>query len=275
VILFDKSSPASCHLYGGAPGTAEIDLLQPDSLATGIDALLLTGGSAFGLEAAGGVRRFLETKQRGFSAGPFRVPIVPAAVIFDLAIGGGDKRPTPDDGYAASAAAWDRDDRSIGSIGAGTGATVAKYLGYDRRVKSGLSSRSVTTPEGVTIGGLFVVNAFGAIVDPATGQLIAAPRDEQGRPIPYLDAPTPPPAFGNTTIGVIATDALLTKAEAQRVAKMATAGLCRAIDPVGTPYDGDIVFVVSTGEKKMDLAKLGAWAGFLTGEIVSATARGE
>lgn len=256
--LFGKSSIASVHVAGGAPGSQETDLLDPSCVAGGVDAIILTGGSAFGLSTAGGARKYLEERGRGFPVGPHRVPIVPAAVIFDLSEGE-PVRPGPDEGYKACVDS-EKPSRDEGFVGAGTGATVGKYMGIENRARGGLASRSVIVEDGVSIGALMVVNSYGAVVNPSTGRIIAGPKNANGDFVSYFDAPTVPPAFGNTAIGVVVTDCLLTKADAKRVAVMAHDGLARAVVPCHTPYDGDMIFVVSTGDKRMETARLGAWA---------------
>ena len=273
VILFDKSCPAAVHVAGGAPGSSETDLLKSAALMEGIDAILLSGGSAYGLEAAGGVRRFLEEKGRGFPAGNFKVPIVPTAVIFDLATGDGKKRPGPEEGYKAIKNAFEGGSIEEGSIGAGTGARVAKYLGMDNSVRAGLASGSVTFDDGIKVGALMVSNCFGAIIDPVSGKTIAAPKREDGSAISYLESNAPSPKFGNTAIGVVVTNVALTKSEAKRVAIMAHDGLARVVTPSHTPYDGDTIFVVSTGDKKAEVAKVGAWAAELVAATIVATVK--
>ncbi|MBI5816583.1 MAG: P1 family peptidase [Nitrospinae bacterium] len=267
-VVFEKSSPASVHVAGGAPGSQETDLLEPSRLVAGVDAIVLTGGSAFGLAAAAGARRYLEEKGRGFSAGGIKVPIVPAAVIFDLVEGSGGKRPGPDEGYAACVAS-ERQDFRDGRIGAGTGATVGKYMGLDKRSPGGLACRMVTMEDGVTAGAVMVVNCYGAVTDPQSGKIIAGPRDEKGGFIPYLGSSAPSPDFGNTVIGVVFTDAALTKAELQRTAVMAHDGIARAVNPSHTPYDGDMIFAVSVGERKGDVCRIGAWFSKLVEECVA------
>lgn len=262
VILFEKPAVASVHVSGGAPGSQETDLLEPSCLVGEINAVFLTGGSAFGLAASAGVRRWLEEKGRGFNAGGAIVPIVPSAVIFDLLTGDGSVRPGPGEGYAACEAAAGGDRRE-GAVGAGAGATVAKYLGRDRCLPGGLASRAMKVDGGVHMGALMVANCYGAVVDPETGKPLAAPAGEGGKPVRYLEASPAPPAFGATAIGLVVTDAALSKAEAKRVAIMAHDGLARCVSPSHTPYDGDMIFVVSTGDKKMEISRLGAWAAHM------------
>lgn len=268
-VIFGKSSIASVHVAGGAPGSQETDLLDPSCIVGGVDAIVLTGGSAFGLSTAGGARKYLEERGRGFPVGPHRVPIVPAAVIFDLSEGEPAK-PGPEEGYKACVDS-EKPSRDEGFVGAGTGATVGKYMGIENRARGGLASRSVIAEYGVSIGALMVVNSYGAIVDSSTGQIIAGPRSGDGDFVSYFDAPAIPPGFGSTAIGVVVTDCLLTKADAKRVAVMAHDGLARAVNPCHTPYDGDMIFVVSTGDKRMETARLGAWAARLVEACVVAS----
>lgn len=275
VVMFEKSSTASVHVAGGAPGSQETDLLDPSCLVAGVDAVFLTGGSAFGLAAASGVRRYLEEIGRGFKAGGHMIPIVPAAVIFDLAVGDGSVRPGPDEGYAACVAAESRD-AVEGAIGAGTGARVAKYLGPDKSAPGGLASRFAVTENGASVGALMVVNSYGAVVNHKTGEIVTAAAGDNGAPQNYLDAPPMRPDFGATCIGVIVTDAALSKADLKRVAIMAHDGLARTIVPAHTPYDGDMIFAVSTGAIEADVSRVGAWAAELVAEcIVTAVGGGK
>ena len=235
VVLCPEGTVASGEVRGGAPGTRETDLLRPGMLVEHADAVLLTGGSAFGLAAADGVVRWLEERGRGFDAGVARVPIVPAAVVFDLDAGDPGVRPGPEQGYAACEAA--AEEIPEGSVGAGTGATVGKLLGRERAVKGGLGTSSIVD-EGITVGALAVVNAVGAVVDDE-GTSIAGriPDDEE-------DASPP---FGNTTLVVLATDARLSRERAHLLAVAAHDGLARAIRPAHTMWDGDTVFTLATG----------------------------
>ncbi len=261
-ILFDQLSTASVHVAGGAPGASETDLLDPSALVRGVNAILLSGGSAFGLATGDGARRYLEEQGKGFQAGDHIVPIAPVAVIYDLAVGASDVRPGPQEGYLACKNADKKSVGDEGRIGAGTGATVAKYLGPTKSSPGGLASRSVIE-EGVSVGALMVANCFGAVTDRFNGNCVAVARDENGSPVHYLDKPVQPPGFGATVIGVVVTDAQLTKAEAKRIAIMAHDGIARAVEPSHTPYDGDMIFVVSTGDKRADTVRVGAWAALL------------
>ncbi|MDH4184771.1 MAG: P1 family peptidase [Nitrospinota bacterium] len=259
-IILDKLRPASVHVAGGAPGSQETDLLRPGMLVGALDAIMLSGGSAYGLDTAGGARRYLAEQERGFDAAGWKVPIVPAAIIFDLPTSGGVK-PGAEEGYLACQAA-SLASPAEGLVGAGAGATVGKYLGRQSASPGGLASRAASL-EGVSIGALVVANCFGAVWDPVSNLMIAGPRDGSGRPLDYLASPPSPPAFGATALGVIVTDAHLDPASAMRVAMMAHDGWARCVRPSHTPYDGDLIFVVSTGDKKIELARLGAMAAWL------------
>ena len=228
----------SVDVRGGAPGTRETDLLRPGMLVEEVHAVLLTGGSAFGLAAADGVVRWLEERGVGFDAGVARVPIVPAAVLFDLEVGDASARPTVDAGYAACQAASDQVEE--GAVGAGTGATVAKLFGQERAVAGGIGSAAIEE-QGVTVGAIAAVNAFGEIVDD-DGEIIAgaAPGDD-------AEEAQPPWPARNTTIAVVATDARLDKERAHLLAVAAHRGLARAVKPAHTMWDGDTVFTLATG----------------------------
>lgn len=262
VVSSDVPFTASVNVMGGAPGTRETDLLAPDKLVDEIDALVLAGGSAFGLDAASGVCAALDESGRGFRVGPVSVPIVPAAIIFDL-LAGGDTLDYAskhrdlyrDLGYSAALNCAREFD--LGSIGAGTGATTAN-------VKGGLGSASLVLDSGYSVGALVVVNPFGSAVCSSTGRFWAAPYEidnefggagsvQAGAALALpinakLDAFN---AKANTTIAIIATDAELTKAQLQRMAVSAQDGMARALVPAHTPYDGDLIFSVSTKEKKL------------------------
>ena len=257
VILTETGAVASVDVRGGAPGTRETDLLDPVNHVQQVNAIVLSGGSAFGLDAATGVVRYLEERGFGYDVGVAKVPIVPAAILFDLPFGGKPKvRPTAECGYAAAMAATDGP-VTEGSIGAGAGATIGKMGGPTRSMKAGIGSASITLPDGLVVAALVAVNAVGDIIDPATGKVVAGVRTEDGKG--FADARTlirsgalgrrPPPPGQNTTIGVVATNAVLTKVEALKVAQMAHDGFARAISPVHTPADGDTIFAVATGTR--------------------------
>jgi L-aminopeptidase/D-esterase-like protein len=239
VVLAPSGVVASCEVRGGAPGTRNTDILQPGTLLEGVDAVLLTGGSAFGLAAAGGVERFLEERGIGTQIGPVRIPGVVGAVIFDLGVGDPGRRPSADDGYAASLDA--STDVTEGRVGAGTGATVAKLWGPLRAVPGGVGTWSARRGE-LVVGALFVVNAVGEVVG-ADGEVIAGPRLDPGeRREDLVEALGP----GNTTLGVVATNAILTKPDVRRLASVANDAVDEAVRPAHTLYDGDTVFTLAT-----------------------------
>lgn len=259
-IVFDTLSPASVWVAGGAPGTQETELLDPSRLVPGVDAIIFSGGSAFGLAAADGARRFLKERGRGFAAGDFRVPIVPSAVIFDLSVSGGETIPGEREGYAAMDDAERGGPPRMGRVGAGAGATAGKYLGVTRAAPGGVGLW-VEQVEGISVGALAVVNSYGAVVDSRTGSIAAGPRDESGAFVDYFNSAPQLPRFGGaTTLCAVVTNARLDKAAARHVAVMAHGGVARATRPSHTPYDGDAVFAVSTGDGEMELARVGAYA---------------
>jgi len=266
VILCPTGAVGGVDVRGSAPGTRETDLLRPMNLVERVHAILLTGGSAFGLDAASGVMRFLEERGYGFDVGVARVPIVPAAVLFDLHIGRADVRPDAKMGYQACLNASSQS-VAEGNVGAGTGATVGKFLGPRWATKSGLGTASIKIGNGVVVGAIVAVNAFGDVVDPQTGAILAGTR----RPIvggflnttqamtsglgqKILDFAT------NTTIAVVATNAALTKEQVNKVAQMSHDGLARTISPVHTMLDGDTIFALSLGEAKGDVNAIGVAA---------------
>jgi D-aminopeptidase len=278
-IVFDEPAVGSLDLRGGAPGTRETSLLDPAQTIEGIDAITLSGGSAFGVDAASGVQAWLKEQGRGFAVGAARVPIVPAAIMFDLN-NGGDKQwgrfpPYRELGYAAAAAAGV--DFGLGSVGAGTGATTVNC-------KGGLGSVSARNADGHLVGALAVVNAVGSVLVDRGPWFWAAPFEENGEfggrglpnPLPAgaLEPRTKITARANTTLVVVATDATLTKAQAKRLAVMAQSGLSRAIYPVHTPLDGDVVFAVSTGRRPLAdpllaLTTLGALAANVVARAIA------
>jgi len=267
VVLCPDGAVASADVRGGAPGTRETDLLRPGGLVERVHAVLLTGGSAYGLDAAAGVMRWLEERGRGFPVQTGVVPIVVGAVLFDLSVGRPDVRPDAAAGYAACATA-SAGPPSEGSVGAGTGATVAKALGVERALKGGIGSACEICEDGVSVGALVAVNSFGEVVDPDSGRVVAGPRAEDGGFADTLailrSRPGLSPFAGdpNSTIGVVATDAALSKSDCYRLAVMAQAGLTRAVRPAHTPVDGDTIFALATGaaDKPADVLQLGALA---------------
>lgn len=247
VVLCPPGTVGSGEVRGGAPGTRETDLLRPGTLVQEVNAILLTGGSAFGLAAADGVMRYLEERGMGFDAGVARVPIVPAAVLFDLGVGDPRARPGPDAGYAACAAAGE--EVAEGNVGAGTGATVAKLHGPQHGVKGGLGTASRQEGE-LVVGALAAVNAMGEVLDEG-GQVLAGARVAEGEP-PELPM--------NTTLVVVATNARLSKDRARLLALAAHDGIAGAIAPAHTMWDGDTAFALATGEVEADQRATEAFA---------------
>ena len=289
VILAERGAVAGVDVRGSAPGTRETDLLNPTNLVEQVHAIVLSGGSAFGLSAADGAVRFLEEKGIGFKVGNGVVPIVPAAILFDLTVGDGAIRPNADCGYAAARSA-STDPVAEGNVGAGAGATVGKLLRSDRAMKGGIGSAAVELPGGLIVAALVAVNAAGNVMDPATGRFIAGGRTEDGRSIADLrtlirreaspgaarrgavSTPRPegPTAIENTTIGVVATNATLTKAQATKLAQMAHDGYARAIYPTHLMIDGDAIFALATGARPgaPDMNTLGALAADAMSEAI-------
>jgi len=246
VILCDTPAVGGVDVRGGAPATRETDLLHPMNLVEEVNAVVLTGGSAFGLDAASGVMRYLEERGIGYDAGIARVPLVPAAAIFDLALGSASVRPDAAAGYRACEQAT-ADAVTQGNVGAGTGATVGKMAGPPFMMKGGLGSASTQLSDGTLVGALVVVNALGDVIDPQTGQVVAGTRHPSGQS--FL-APNP---FGNTTIAVVATNASLTKAQVNKVAQMAHDGMAQAIRPAHTMFDGDTIFALALGPQSQTM----------------------
>lgn len=253
VILAPAGTVGAVDVRGGAPGTRETDLLAPDNTVARVDAIVLAGGSAFGLDAASGVMKFLAEKKIGYPTAGGPVPIVPAAILYDLTIGGRpDVRPDAACGYTAAAAATDGNVED-GSVGAGAGATVGKTGGAGRAMRGGIGSVALKS-DTLVVGAIVAVNAAGSIVDPRTGKPVAGVRTADGRALedPFQlvlrGAALVGNARENTTIGVVATNARLTKAQALKVAEMAHDGMARAIVPSHTPSDGDTIFALATGQ---------------------------
>ncbi|MFZ4660071.1 MAG: P1 family peptidase [Caldilineaceae bacterium] len=275
VILCPEGAVAGVDVRGGAPGTRETDLLNPACMVEKVHAICLAGGSAYGLAAADGVMRWLEEHGYGFDVRVARVPIVPTAVIFDLALGRADVRPDAAAGYAACEAAG-AGPIAEGCVGAGTGATVGKVLGYHYGMKGGLGTASLCINDGVVIAALAVVNAAGDIVDTKTNQIVAGARRADGAGFADIMATlaggvgASRESWGarNTTLGVVATNVALTKAGVNKLAQMAQTGLARAIRPVHTLIDGDVVFALSLGDKSSDPTVIGALAADLLSEAI-------
>ena len=279
VVLVEGGATCGVDVRGGAPGTRETDLLDPVNMVQQVHAVVLSGGSAFGLDAAGGVSRWLEERKVGFPAGPARVPIVPAAILFDLGIGDPKVRPDAAAGYAAATAAAGGP-VAEGNVGAGAGATVGKLLGFDRAMKAGVGTASVSIG-GTVVAALAAVNAAGDVVDPSSGQIIAGARTAAGDgfegTMKALLAGRPPAGWKpeSTVLVVVATNAALTKTEATKVAQMAHDGLARAISPAHTPWDGDTVFALSVGAASLPggVLVLGALAAEVTARAIVRGAR--
>jgi L-aminopeptidase/D-esterase-like protein len=269
VVLCEGGAVAGVDVRGSAPGTRETDLLRPDSLVSEVHGVLLSGGSAFGLDAASGVMRYLDERGIGHAVGRAIVPIVPAAILFDLSLITDSIRPGPDDGYLACVDASD-DRPEEGSVGAGTGATVAKVLGRDLAVKGGIGTASLELEPGVTVGAIMAVNAVGGVFEAETGELVAGPR--AGGPTGMSNPMEIMSSFGsgsprsepltNTTIGVVATNVRLTKPQAFRLATVAHDGLALAVRPAHTMHDGDTIFALATGQSDQpaDMNRLSAAA---------------
>ena len=281
VVLAEAGAVGGVDVRGGAPGTRETDLLDPVNMVEKVHAIVLAGGSAFGLDAATGTMRWLEEKGIGFDVGVAKVPIVPAAILFDLGVGDAKVRPTADCGYKAAAAATDGP-VAEGNVGAGAGATIGKLGGPGRAMKAGIGSAAITLPDGLTVAALVAVNAVGDVIDPATGRVVAGVRTPDGSAL--ADARTiiragsfgrPPRPAENTTIGVVATNAKLTKAQATKVAQMAHDGFARAISPSHTPGDGDTIFALATGTLPGDgdVMLLGTLAAEVMADAVLRAAR--
>jgi L-aminopeptidase/D-esterase-like protein len=276
VILCPEGAVGGVDQRGGAPGTRETDLLRPMHMVDKVHAILLAGGSAFGLDAASGVMKYLEENEIGFNAGVVRVPLVPAAILFDLGIGDPTIRPDADMGYRACQIA-STESPAEGNVGAGTGCTIGKILGQGQAMKSGLGTASLEIGGGVIVGAIVAVNAFGDIIDPENRRIIAGARSTKvgllklgsegyfantlevmksltGRTIMSFAS------RANTVIGVVATNAKLDKNEANKVAQMAHNGLARTIQPAHTMFDGDTIFALATGKKSADVNIVGAFA---------------
>lgn len=261
VILCEDGAVAGFDLRGSAPGTRETELLRPGFLVEKIHGILLTGGSAFGLDAASGVMQFLAEKKKGYNAGGFYVPIVPAAVIFDLHRGDGTVRPDREMGYKACENAVDQS-VDCGIVGVGSGATVGKIAGNEFAMSGGLGYAVELLPNGIIVSAVVVVNSLGDVIDPGTGEIIAGALSPTGE---FLDSVAAmkkmqnqsPLSRQNTTLAVVMTNGSLNKVQANKVAQMAQNGLARTIRPVHTMYDGDLVFALSSGDKQVDVNVVG------------------
>jgi len=275
VVLCPAGAVAGVDVRGSAPGTREIALLDPLCTVQKVNAILLSGGSAFGLAAADGVMRWLEERGHGFDAGVAKVPIVPAAILFDLGMGRADVRPDAAAGYLACQAA-SAGPVAQGNVGAGTGATVGKMLGFGQATKGGLGSAAKTIGNGIVVAALVAVNAVGDVIDPERNKIIAGARrpvvggfaDSMAFAASYLGQTLAEMANRNTTLAVVATNVALSKVGATKVAQMAHDGLARTIRPVHTAYDGDAIFAISAGEKEGDASLVGAVAAEVLAQAV-------
>lgn len=282
VILAREGVVGGVDVRGGAPGTRETALLDPVNTVSVVHGIVLSGGSAFGLSTADGVMRYLAEHDVGYRVGDKVIPIVAGAILYDLGLEGDiEVRPGPECGYQAAEAA-STEAPAEGSVGAGRGATVGKMRGFGRAMKGGFGTASVTLPSGLTIAAAVAVNAAGDIVDPATGRVVAGARGADGSG--FVDmrevlrrggeeegaADVAPPVGGNTTIGVVATNATLTKAQATKVAQMAHDGFARAIYPAHTPRDGDTIFSLASGswDGEADVTLIGALAADVMSEAI-------
>lgn len=286
VVIFDRGAVAGVDVRGAAPGSRETDLLNPINTVQTVNAILLAGGSAFGLDAAGGVMRYLEENKMGFRMGSIIVPIVPAAILFDLSIGDAKIRPDAAAGYQACLAATN-EHPAEGCVGAGAGATVGKLFGMRAAMKSGLGSASITIGNtDVTVGAIVAVNAVGDVLNSETGRILAGARSEDGGT--FLDSMSQilsgatitgridaSHIGANTTIGIIATNSALSKTEATKVAQMTHDGLARVINPVHTGMDGDTVFAVSTNTSRtrVDVSTIGAVAAEVMARAINRAVR--
>lgn len=281
-MLCENGAVGGVDQRGGAPGTRETAALNPMNLVQEVHAVILTGGSAFGLDCASGVVRYLEERGVGLDTQVAKVPVVAAAVLFDLGLGSATARPDAAMGYQACLNAT-QDPPAEGNVGAGMGATVGKILGMSQAVKTGLGCATLEVAPELYVGAIAAVNAFGDILDPDTGRIIAGaralPSSETGPANPFADtmavmqalssmenlrfgerSEPPAPAGQNTVIGVVATNARLSKVEANKVAQMAHDGLARTVCPAHTMLDGDTIFALSTGDRPADVNTIGAFA---------------
>jgi L-aminopeptidase/D-esterase-like protein len=274
VVLCEKGAVGGVDQRGGAPGTRETDLLRPLHLVQKVHAVLLAGGSAFGLAAADGVMRYLEERGAGFDARVAKVPIVPAAILFDLDLGDPQARPDAAMGYAACQAATDGPVVE-GNAGAGTGATAGRILGAARAMKSGLGTAAISLGGGLVVGALVAANPLGDVVDPQTGEILAGARklqsDEVADTLVVMRGfvgKAAPRFASSTVIGVVATNARLTKEEANKVAQMAQDGIARTVRPAHTLFDGDTLFALATGNRRADANLVGAYAAEVVAQAI-------
>ncbi len=284
VVLCEAGAVGGVDQRGGAPGTRETDALHPLNLVSQVHAVVLAGGSAFGLDSAGGVVRYLEEREVGFNVGPVRVPIVPAAILFDLGVGSAEVRPGAEMGYQACLNASE-EAPAEGNAGAGAGATIGKILGMGQAMKGGLGTASMDIGSGVIVGAIAAVNVFGDVLDPTNGRIIAGARTIHKGPVRigsnhyFADTMQVMKSLvgrtvlgfagrGNTVIGVVATNAKLDKVEANKVAQMAQDGVARTVRPAHTMLDGDTIFALATGERSADVNIVGAYAAEVFAEAI-------
>lgn len=273
VILCPEGAVAGVDVRGGAPGTREIAMLDPLCTVQQVNAILLSGGSAFGLAAADGVMRWLEERGYGFDTGVAKVPIVPTAILFDLAIGDATVRPDAAAGYAACEAA-DQGPVVQGNVGAGTGATAGKILGFSQATKTGLGTASRQIGDDTIVAALVAVNAVGDVIDPQTQAIIAGARKVDGAgfantvEVMEKQLGMSPVQGTNTTLAIVATNVALTKVQATKVAQMAHNGLARTIRPIHTAFDGDTIFALSCGDRQADISLVGILAADVLAEAV-------
>jgi L-aminopeptidase/D-esterase-like protein len=279
VLVFHEGAVGGVDIRGSATGTREIPTLSALHVAPHIHAITLAGGSAYGLDVAGGVMRALEEQGIGFQTRAARVPLVPAAILYDLGIGDATRRPDAAMGYAACRAAVAGAVQE-GNVGAGTGATVGKLFGMSQAMQGGVGTASWCLDDAIWVGALVVCNAFGDVVDTATNRLLAGARSapdglDLADTAQQLRQGVAPRAFEgtNTTLGVVATNARLTKPQAQKLAQLAQHGLVRGLSPAHTLFDGDIVFAVSTGTHAIDVTRLGTVAADLVATCLARAVR--
>ena len=285
VVLCQAGAVGGVDQRGGAPGTRETDALRPMHLVQHTHAVMLAGGSAFGLDAATGAMRWLEERGIGFDTGVARVPIVPSAILFDLGVGRADVRPDAEMGYRACQAASSAPPKQ-GNAGAGMGCTVGKCMGPAHAMRGGLGTASRMLPGGLVVGALVAVNAWGDVVDPKSGRIVAGARLPGAEGLVFADTlsvlgqragqPMPPrgPTGGSTVIGVVATNARLNREEANKVAQMAQDGLARSVCPAHTMYDGDTLFALALSDIEADVNTVGAFAAEVVAEAILNAVRG-
>ena len=276
VVLYERGAVAGVDVRGSAPGTRETDLLKPTNLVDRVNAIVLSGGSAFGLDTATGVMRYLEEHDAGYATVAGKVPIVPAAILYDLNVGDAKIRPNADAGYKACTAAKSGPVEE-GTVGAGAGATVGK-IGGGKPMKGGIGSASIRLANGFVVGAIVAVNCVGDVIDPKTGKIVAGARTPDGKGFLNImqtyrtgrGVVQNAPPGQNTTIGVVATNARFDKTQMTKVAEMAHDGMARAINPTHTPNDGDTLFALSTGTSaaNANLTAIGALAAEAISEAI-------